>query len=131
MISATTRVLLVDADPSGGSDLRSQLEAIPGVEIMGIAHSQRAALTQVETIKPGFLLVDLMLPGYRSIDLISRVSATLPDIRILVLSPGDIPQDRVILAIRAGALGFITRIQRMMMFLRLLGRFTWESIGCR
>jgi DNA-binding NarL/FixJ family response regulator len=32
------------------------------VEIVGIAHSQRAALTQVETIQPDFLLVDLMLP---------------------------------------------------------------------
>jgi response regulator of citrate/malate metabolism len=73
MNSKSIRLLVVDGDPSGGEDaLRSQLEAIPGVEIVGIAHSQRAALSQVETTQPDFLLVDLMLPGYRSIDLISN-----------------------------------------------------------
>jgi len=50
-----------------------------------------------------------MLPGYRRIDLISQINATHPEMHILALSPGDIPHDRVILAIRAGALGFITR----------------------
>jgi DNA-binding NarL/FixJ family response regulator len=109
MNSETIRVLLVDADPSGGQDLRSQLDEFPEVEIVGIAHSQRGALNQVETIKLDFLLVDLMLPGYRSIDLISQINATHPEMHILALSPGDIPHDRVILAIRAGALGFITR----------------------
>jgi len=99
----------VDADPSGMGDLHSQLDQVPETEAVGIAHSQRAALSQVETIQPDFLLVDLMLPGYRSIDLISQVSATHEEIRILALSPGDTPHDRVILAIRAGALGFITR----------------------
>ena len=109
MMSKTLRVLVVDSDPSGGDVLHSQLEQVAGVEIVGIAHSQRTALNQVETIQPDFLLVDLMLPGYRSIDLISQVSATYEEIPILALSPGDAPHDRVILAIRAGALDFITR----------------------
>ena len=40
MNSKSIRLLVVDGDPSGGEDaLRSQLEAIPGVEIVGIAHS--------------------------------------------------------------------------------------------
>ena len=109
MNSNQIRLLVVDADPSGEGHLRSKLEGIRGVEIVGITHSQRMALNQVETTQPEFLLVDLMLPGYRSVDLISEVSASHPDIRILALSPGDIPHDRVIMAIRAGALGFITR----------------------
>jgi DNA-binding NarL/FixJ family response regulator len=103
------RVLVVDADTSGEGHLRSKLEAIPGIEIVGISHSQRMALNQVETTQPEFLLVDLMLPGYRSIELISQVSASYPDIRILALSPGDIPHEKVMMAIRSGALGFITR----------------------
>lgn len=109
MNSKTIRILIVDANPSGGGDLRSLIEQVPNIEIVGIAHSQRAAFNHVESTQPDFLLVDLMLPGYRSIDLISRVGATHPEIRALALSPGDIPHDRVILAIRAGALGFITR----------------------
>jgi len=103
------RVLVVDADPSGEGHLRSKLGAIQIIDVVGIAHSQRMALNQVESIQPELLLVDLMLPGYRSIELISQVSVLYPDIRILALSPGDVPHDRVMMAIRAGALGFITR----------------------
>ena len=110
MTSKTIRLLFVDADPSGcEAALRSQLDQVPGVELVGIAHSQRAALNQIETTQPDFLVVDLMLPGYRSIDLISQVNVTHPEMPILALSPGDTPHDRVILAIRAGAQGFITR----------------------
>ena len=55
------------------------------------------------------MLVDLMLTGFRSIEVIRHVSSTLPDVRILALSPGDPSNDRVILAIQAGALGYVTR----------------------
>lgn len=110
MNSKIIRLLIVDADPIGVEDaLRLKLDRLPGVELVGIAHSQRGALSQVDSTQPNFLLVDLMLPGYRSIDLISQINTTHPEIRILALCPEDIPHERVILAIRAGALGFITR----------------------
>jgi DNA-binding NarL/FixJ family response regulator len=110
MNSKIIRVLIVDADPSTVEDaLHLKLDRLPGVELVGVAHSQRGALSQVDSTQPNFLLVDLMLPGYRSIDLISQINTTHPEIHILALSPGDIPHERVILAIRAGALGFITR----------------------
>ena len=109
MSSNLIRVLVVDADPSAEGHLRSKLEGIQGIEIVGIAHSQQMALNQVKSTQAGLLLVDLMLPGYRSVDLISQVRASNSDIRILAVSPGDIPHDMVILAIHAGAQGFITR----------------------
>ncbi|MFC2055105.1 response regulator transcription factor [Chloroflexota bacterium] len=109
MKSNQIRLLVVDADTSGEGQLRSKLDGVLGVEIVGITHSQRMALTQIETTPPELLLIDLMLPGYRSIELISQVSASYPDIRILALSPVDIHHDLVMMAIRAGALGFISR----------------------
>ena len=54
MISKPIRVLVADANPSGEEDLRSQMDQIPEVEIVGIAHSQRATLTQVESTQPDF-----------------------------------------------------------------------------
>lgn len=109
MSSNLIRVLVVDADPSGEGYLRSKMEGIEGIEIVGIAHSQRMTLNQVESTKPDVLLVDLMFPGYNSVDLIAAVNGPHPDVRILAVSPGDTPHDRIILAIRAGAMGFITR----------------------
>jgi hypothetical protein len=49
-----------------GGDLRSQLDQIPDVEIVGIAPSQRATLNQVEATQPDFLLIDLILPRWRA-----------------------------------------------------------------
>jgi DNA-binding NarL/FixJ family response regulator len=112
MNSKPIRVLVVDADPSGRQTIQSQIDDIQEIEILGIEHSQRAALDQIESTQPDLLLVDLMLPGYRSITVISHVSSTYPEIQILALTPGDLPHDRVILAIRAGALGFISRDTR-------------------
>jgi hypothetical protein len=54
-------------------------------------------------------LIDLMLPGFRSIDVVRHVAATLPGVRILALVPADPPHDRIMLAAEAGALGYVCR----------------------
>ena len=109
MNSNLIRVLVVDADPSGEGRLQSKFDGMKGLEIVGIVHSQRMALNQIESTQPDVLVVDLMLPGYLSVDLIEVVNGSHHELRILAVSPGDIPHDRIILAIRAGAMGFITR----------------------
>jgi DNA-binding NarL/FixJ family response regulator len=107
--SKPIRVLVVDADPGGGDALSAHLDEVEGIEVVGVARNRRAAIRQAETTQPDVLLVDLMLPGYRSIDVIGQVAGTQPQVRILALSPGDPPHDRIILAAQAGALGFVTR----------------------
>ncbi len=78
-------------------------------EIAGVAYNKRTAMELVDSARPDLLLVDLMLPALRSIEIISHASAVLPDAKILALSPGDAPYDRVILALQAGALGFVCK----------------------
>jgi DNA-binding NarL/FixJ family response regulator len=107
--SEPIQVLVVDADPGGGDALSAHLEELEGVEVMGVARNRRAAIRQADTSQPDVMLVDLMLPGFRSIDVIGQVAGTQPRVRILALSPGDPPHDRIILAAQAGALGFVTR----------------------
>jgi hypothetical protein len=72
MTSKTLRLLIVDADPSGGEDaLRSQLDQVTGVELVGIVHSQRAALNQIVAIgAPG---------GIDSQDLNTKFEACIAD----------------------------------------------------
>ncbi len=109
MSSKPIQVLVVDADPGEGSALPARLEEIECVKVVGVARTRRAAIRQAETNPPEVMLVDLMLPSYRSIDVIGQVAGTQPQVRILALSPGDPPHDRIILAAQAGALGFVTR----------------------
>jgi DNA-binding NarL/FixJ family response regulator len=107
--SKPIRLLIVDADPGEGAALPARLHEVEGIEVVGVARNRRSALSQAETSQPDVLLVDLMLPGYRSIDIVAQVADTQPQVRTLALSPGDPPHDRIILAVQAGALGFITR----------------------
>jgi DNA-binding NarL/FixJ family response regulator len=105
----STRVLVVDADPEGGGALAAHLADIEGVDVVGLVHNRNAAKAEAETLKPDVLLVDLMLPGYRSIDIVRHVADTQPEIHILALVPSDPPHDRIMLAAEAGALGYVAR----------------------
>ena len=102
-------VLIVDADPGSGQALAARLDELEGIKIVGVAHNRNAAKAEAETLAPDVLLVDLMLPGYRSIDIVRHVADTQPEIHILALAPADPPHDRIMLAVEAGALGYIAR----------------------
>ena len=111
MIAMSTKPirLMVVAAQEGKGALQDFINDLEGVEIVGIAYNSRTATQQLKRLEPDVLLVDVMLLGLRSIDIISLTSTTQPEVKILALSPGDPPHDRIILALQAGALGYICR----------------------
>jgi DNA-binding NarL/FixJ family response regulator len=108
MKSEPIRIFFVDADPGAGTDLQDYLAKIEGIEIVGVARNKKTALEAVETTTAQVMLVDVMLTGYRSMDVISHVVAVRPDIHCLAVTAGDPNYERVILAMKAGAQGYIT-----------------------
>jgi len=109
MSAESIRVLVVDANPDVAGARPAWESEVSGIELVGVAHDRSAALAQIEELTPDVLVVDLMLPGLRSIDLIQQVVSSHPQVRILAESPDDPPHDRIMLATSAGALGFIQR----------------------
>jgi len=111
------RLMSVVSVPEGKAHFQGMLSELNDLflaeskelEIVGIAYNKRTAVQQIERSPPDVLLIDVTLLGLRSIEIISYVSATLPDVKILAMSPGDPPYDRVILAMQAGALGFVSK----------------------
>lgn len=103
------RVFVVDANPKEGGAMPRRASEVQGIEVVGVAHDRRAASDQVEGLQPDVLLVDLMLPGLRSIDLVRQVARSQPQVRILAVTPDDPPHDRIMLALEGGALGFVSR----------------------
>ena len=109
--------MVVASVPEGKASVQSFLgelnelyvAASEDLETIGIAYNRRAAMHLVDTTQPDVLVIDLMLPGLRSIEIITYVSGVQPDVKILAFSPGDPPYDRVILAIQAGALGYVCK----------------------
>jgi DNA-binding NarL/FixJ family response regulator len=108
------RLMAVVSVPEGKAHFQGMLSELSvlflaesqELEIVGIAYNKRAAIQQIERSPPDVLLIDVSLLGLRSIEIISYVSGTLPDVKILAMCPGDPPYDRVILAMQAGAMGF-------------------------
>jgi DNA-binding NarL/FixJ family response regulator len=107
--SEAIRVLVVDADPGGGLALAARLGEIEGIEVVGVAHTRNSAKTEAKTLGPDVLLIDLMLPGTRSIDIVRQTVVGQPQIHILALTPADPTHDRIMLAAEAGALGYVCR----------------------
>ena len=114
MSTKPIRLMAVVSVPEGKAHFQGMLSELrvlflaesQELEVVGIAYNKRSAIQQIERSPPDVLLIDVSLFGLRSIEIISYVSATLPDVKILAMSPGDPPYDRVILAMQAGAMGF-------------------------
>ena len=109
MTSEPIRVLVVDATPEGGQTLSARLDRLEGIEVVGVAHNRNAAKAQAEALEPDVLLIDLMLPNHRSIEVVRHVINTQLQVRILALVPGDPPHEHILLAVEAGALGYVCR----------------------
>jgi DNA-binding NarL/FixJ family response regulator len=103
------RVLVVDATDQETSAIAKKLSEVERIEVVAIVHNRNAALAQVRELQQDVLVVDLFLPGIRSIDLIRKVVSDQPKVHILSLVPADPPHDRIMLAAEAGALGYICR----------------------
>jgi DNA-binding NarL/FixJ family response regulator len=101
------RLFVVDATDQETSTIPTRMRALEGIDVVGVAHNRNTALAQVKELQPDVMLIDLMLPGIRSIDLIRRVAGDQPQVRILALVPSDPPHDRVMLAAEASALGYV------------------------
>ena len=117
MSTKPIRLLAVVSVPEGKAVFQGLLSELKDLfladsqdlDIVGIAYNKKSAIQQIDRAQPDVLLIDVTLLGLRSIEIISYVSGTLPDVKILAISPGDPPYDRVILALQAGALGFVSK----------------------
>ena len=110
------RILIVDAKHQDDDAIPWQMSEVEGVEILDVAENLNAALSLVEELQPAVLVVDLNLPGSGSIDFIRDVISDYPQVHILALAPVDPPHDQVMLAVEAGALGYICRDAKLSEF---------------
>ena len=102
------RILVVDDHPVVRHGLREFLAHEPDLEVCGEAADAQEALRMVESLSPDLMIVDISLNGTSGIDLIKRVRAQWPEVRMLVSSMHDeeFYADR---ALAAGAMGYVCK----------------------
>ena len=105
---ARRRVFFVDDHPLVREWLASMVALEPDLEVCGQAEEAAAALGAVPSARPDLMVVDLSLPRGSGLDLIKRMRAQFPGVRLLVLSMHD-EASVAERAFRAGAHGYAVK----------------------
>ncbi len=104
----STHVLLADDHVLVRAGIRTLLEKIPNVKVIGEAASGREALEMVKTKLPNLVLMDIAMADLNGLDALSRISKDFPEVKVIILS-AHANEEYVIRALRSGAAGYIVK----------------------
>jgi DNA-binding NarL/FixJ family response regulator len=104
--SGTISVLLVDDHALVREGLRQILDHQSDITVVGEADSGEAALELLGRSQPNVVLLDVRMPGMGGIEAARKISATFPEVRVLMLSAHG---EFVLEALRAGASGYMLK----------------------
>ena len=108
MIPAVIRILLADDHKIVRDGLKGILAAASDFEVAGEAANGDEALALVRANDYDVAMLDMSMPGLSGIDLIKRLKAEKPGLRLLVLSMHG-EQQYAARALKAGASGYLTK----------------------
>ncbi len=86
MTDSKIRIVLADDHLVLRAGLRALLNSEPDMQVIGEASDGGEAMQQVEQHQPDVLVLDLMMPNVKGIDIIEKLTARYPNTRILVLT---------------------------------------------
>jgi DNA-binding NarL/FixJ family response regulator len=102
------RVLAADDQRVVREGLAMLLGLLPGVEVVGTAADGEQALAMAVELRPDVVLMDLRMPRVDGVEATRRLRESAPEVKVVVLTT--YADDRsVIDALRAGALGYLTK----------------------
>lgn len=107
-MTRTVSFLVVDDHPIFRQGLVALLKATPGYEICAEAGTVDEALRSLEEWRPDVALVDISLGSSDGLDLVKTISASYPNVSVLVISMHD-ESIYAARALKAGALGYVMK----------------------
>jgi DNA-binding NarL/FixJ family response regulator len=102
------RVLIADDHKIVRDGLKGILAAASGIEVAGEAATGDEALALVRANDYDLAMLDMSMPGLSGIDLVRRLKAERPALKLLVLSMHG-EQQYAARALKAGASGYLTK----------------------
>ncbi|MBW2569728.1 MAG: response regulator transcription factor [Deltaproteobacteria bacterium] len=104
----TIRIFLADDHLIFRQGLRSLLEGVEGMEVVGEAGDGRQTVKLADKIKPDVVVLDISMPLLNGIEATRQIIKVVPKARVIILS---MHKDRQYIteALKAGALGYITK----------------------
>jgi DNA-binding NarL/FixJ family response regulator len=103
-----TRVLLADDHSLVRAGIRTLVERIPNVEVVGEVRSGREALEMVKTRLPNLVLMDIAMAELGGLEALPRITKDFPGVKVIILSAHP-KEEYVIRALRDGAVGYLLK----------------------
>ena len=105
---ATLRVVVADDQRVVREGLVTSLGVLPGVEVVGAAADGEQAVDLVSRHQPQVVLMDLRMPRLDGVEATRRIVAAHPGTAVVVLTTYA-DDESILAALRAGALGYLTK----------------------
>ena len=105
---APLSLILADDHALVRAGIRTLLEKLEGIQIVGEAGDGRETLTLVEKHQPNVVVMDISMPGLNGLDTTVRIVRDHPRTKVLILSMHT-AEDYVLQALRAGATGYLLK----------------------
>lgn len=102
------RILVVDDHPVVREGVVAMIGTNPGFEVVGEAGDGERAVALATQLSPDVILMDIELPPTDGIDATQRITAAVPQTRVLMFTAFD-NDDRIVRALRAGAQGYVLK----------------------
>lgn len=103
-----TKVSIVEDDRKTREALATLLSGAEQVRFVSAHATAEDAVRRIPVEKPDVVLVDINLPGMKGTECVARLSALMPELRILILTTYD-ERDLIFEALRNGADGYLLK----------------------
>lgn len=102
------RILLADDHKLVRAGIRSLLERLPDIEVVGEASDGEEALRLIDEHRPRMVLMDIAMPLLNGLEATRRLAKAFPEVSVIILSTYS-DEEHVYQALRAGASGFLEK----------------------
>ncbi len=102
------RILLADDHPLFRQGLRSLLDTLPDLEVVGEARTGEQAIALAQTVQPDLVIMDIQMPEMNGIEATRRMTQSMPHPAILIVTMFE-DDASLFSAMRAGARGYVIK----------------------
>ena len=104
----TIRIFIADDHALFREGLRALFAALPDIEVVGEAADGAAAVTEVATLQPDVVLMDINMPDLNGIEATRQILSAQPGMGIIMVTMLE-DDASVFAAMRAGARGYVLK----------------------